>query len=72
MQGSHTGALTPPWRASRHDEKRIAVLEEVIADFRLVLAKCDPAGVAIIPAIYVDLVMHLAMREYDPRHVEVA
>jgi len=48
------------------------VLDEVIADLRRVLTKCDDAGVAIVPAIYVDLAMNLAMRERDPKLVEAA
>jgi len=48
------------------------VLDEVIEDLRRVLAKCDQAEVATVPAIYVDLALNLAMRERDPRLVEAA
>ena len=43
------------------------VLDEVIEDLRRVLAKCDQSGVGTVAAIYVDLAMHLAMQERDPR-----
>jgi len=53
-------------------DERSAVLDEVIQDLRRVLAKCDQAGVASVPAIYIDMAVHLAMRERDPEFVEAA
>jgi len=53
-------------------DEQIAVLDEVVEGLRQVLAKCDEVGVATEAAIYVDLAMHLAMRERDPKFVVAA
>jgi len=40
-----------------------AVLDEVIEDLRRMLAKCDEARVGSLATIYIDLAMHMAIRE---------
>jgi len=47
-------------------------LEDIIDNLRCVLGKCDDAGVGAVAAIYVDLAMHLAIRERGPEFVEAA
>jgi len=53
-------------------DERNAALDEVIEDLKRVLAKCDRARVGSTAAIYVDLAMHLAMRERDRGFVGAA
>jgi len=46
-------------------DARARALNEVIAELRRLLVKCDKAGVAATTAIHVDLAIQLAERERE-------
>jgi len=53
-------------------DARARALNEVIAELRRLLVKCDKAGVAATTAIHVDLAIQLAERERDTRQAQPA